>query len=137
MKKRMGFVSNSSSSSFIISKEYNPEEIKAFVRKNLIAKTEKKIKEVEAKGDDNIFCNWKEYIERLKEDISDENLDYNINVCTVKEFSDEWDLTEWYDLDGIPEDDLVLYDNDDNVINWISDEIIEKYNVKEYCLHMG
>lgn len=137
MKKRMGFVSNSSSSSFIISKEYKPEEIKAFVRKNLIAKTEKKIKEVEAKGDDNIFCNWKEYIERLKEDISDENLDYNINVCTVKEFSDEWDLTEWYDLDGIPEDDLVLYDNDDNVINWISDEIIEKYNVKEYCLHMG
>jgi hypothetical protein len=137
MKKRTGFVSNSSSSSFIISKEYNPEEIKAFVRKNLIAKTEKKIKEVESKGDDNVYSNWKEYIEMLKEDISDENLDYNINVCTVKEFSDEWDLTEWYDLTEIPEDDLVLYDNDDNVINWISDEIIEKYNVKEYCLHMG
>ena len=46
MKIRNGFVSNSSSSSFIISNKYDKEEVIKFVKKVLIRTTEKKIEEV-------------------------------------------------------------------------------------------
>ena len=137
MKIRSSFVSNSSSSSFIINKKFIKEEIKQFVKAQLIKKTLERISEVEKEKE--TYCdNWEEYIEFLKKDISDENIDYNINITTVQEYLDNgWDLSEWYDLDKLDLSDWILHDIDDNFINWCSDEIISNFNVDAYCLHMG
>jgi len=137
MKIRSSFVSNSSSSSFIINKKFIKEEIKQFVKAQLIKKTLERISEVEKEKES--YCdNWEEYIEFLKKDISDENIDYNINITTIQEYLDNgWDLSEWYDLDKLDLSDWILHDIDDNFINWCSDEIISNFNVDAYCLHMG
>lgn len=132
MKIRNGFVSNSSSSSFIISNKYDKEEVIKFVKKVLIRTTEKKIEEV---NKERIFSNWEEYIENLRQDITDEILNQEINVDFVKDI--DWDLSEWHDMSEINENDLVLYDNSDNYINWITEEILDKFDVKSYCTHMG
>ena len=138
MKIRNSFVSNSSSSSFIIPNKYSIQEIKDFVKDALIKATKAKIDELQKRGDDNIISNWRENIEYFKEDIQPENLERNINVTTVKEYLDnEWDLAEWYNMDEIQDDDLILYDVDDNVINWIEKEIRNKFEVIDYTLHMG
>lgn len=135
MKIRNSFVSNSSSSSFIIPNKYSIQEIKDFVKDALIKVTKKQIEKVEK---EKFYSNWEEYIERLKEDMKPETLDYNINVTTVKEYLDnEWDLSEWYNMEEIQEDDLILYDVDDNFINWVEEEIRNKFEVTQYCLHMG
>lgn len=138
MKIRNSFVSNSSSSSFIIPNKYSIQEIKDFVKDALIKATKAKIDELQKRGDDNIISNWRENIEYFKEDIQPENLERNINVTTVKEYLDnEWDLAEWYNMDEIQDDDLILYDVDDNFINWIEKEIRNKFEVIDYTLHMG
>lgn len=40
-------------------------------------------------------------------------------------------------MEEIQEDDLILYDVDDNYINWIEEEIRNKFEVIDYTLHMG
>ena len=135
MKIRNSFVSNSSSSSFIIPNKYDIQEIKDFVKEALIKATKKQIEKIEK---EKFYSNWEEYIERLKEDTKPETLNYNINVTTVKEYLDnEWDLSEWYNMEEIQDDDLILYDVDDNFINWVNEEIRDKFEVTQYCLHMG
>lgn len=138
MKTRIGFVSNSSSSSFIIPNKYTKEEIHDFVKAELFRATKRKIEEIKSRGDDNFVSNWEEWIQSLYDDLKDENLEPNINITTVKEYlENEWDLSEWYNMEEIQDDDLILYDVDDNYINWISDEIRDKFEVIDYCLHMG
>lgn len=140
MKLRKGFVSNSSSSSFILSSVYDKQEIHDFVKKAFIQETEKRIAKMQQDVADGnpIIANWESYINRLKEDMSDKNLEPNINITTVQEYLDnEWDLAEWYEMSNIDKNDLILYDVDDNFLNWIDEQIITRFNVKDYCLHMG
>lgn len=130
MKIRKGFISNSSSSSFILPKDIDISEVKEFCKNTLIKETEKVIKKVEKT---HLPSNWEEYNARLKEDIKPENLERNINIKKVKDI--DWDLSEWYkELD--PED-YVLYDEDDNYLNWIDSQLIRKYHIERYVLHMG
>ena len=129
MKIRSGFVSNSSSSSFILPNDINVEEVKEFCRKTLIEETEKQIKKVEKT---HLPSNWEEYIDRLKNDIKPENLERNINIEKVKDI--EWDLNEWFS--ELNPNDYVLFDEDDNYLNWINEQLIEKYNIENYVLHM-
>lgn len=140
MKYRKGWVSNSSTSSFIIPSTYDKDEILTFVKATLVNETIKKIERIEAdiKSGKPTWSNAKEYIERLRYEMTPAFLDQHIKVATVKAYNDEWaDLYEWIEHGGFSEDDWVLYDTDDNVINWIEEEIVARYKVIDYCTHMG
>jgi len=130
MKIRKGFISNSSSSSFILPKGIDINEVKEFCKNTLIKETEKVIKKVEKT---HLPSNWEEYSARLREDIKPENLERNINIKKVKDI--EWDLSEWYR--ELNPEDYVLFDEDDNYLNWINEQLIRKYHIERYVLHMG
>ena len=130
MKIRKGFISNSSSSSFILPKDIDINEVKEFCKNTLIKETEKVIKKVEKT---HLPSNWEEYSARLREDIKPENLERNINIKKVKDI--EWDLSEWYR--ELNPEDYVLFDEDDNYLNWIDSQLIRKYHIERYVLHMG
>lgn len=129
MKIRNGFISNSSSSSYILSQDIDIDEVKEFCKKEIIIETQKSIEKAEKT---HFPDNWKEYIQMLKNDMLPKNLERNINIEKVKDI--EWDLSEWFS--NLDPEDYVLYDEDDNYLNWISKEITSKYNVKQYVLHM-
>ena len=130
MKIRKGFISNSSSSSFILPKGIDINEVKEFCKNTLIKETEKVIKKVEKT---HLPSNWEEYSARLREDIKPENLERNINIKKVKDI--DWDLSEWYR--ELNPEDYVLFDEDDNYLNWINEQLIRKYHIERYVLHMG
>lgn len=130
MKIRKGFISNSSSSSFILPKGIDINEVKEFCKNTLIKETEKVIKKVEKT---HLPSNWEEYSARLREDIRPENLERNINIKKVKDI--DWDLSEWYR--ELNPEDYVLFDEDDNYLNWINEQLIRKYHIERYVLHMG
>lgn len=130
MKIRKGFISNSSSSSFILPRDIDINEVKEFCKNTLIKETEKVIKKVEKT---HLPSNWEEYNARLKEDIKPENLERNINIKKVKDI--DWDLSEWFS--NLDPEDYVLYDEDDNYLNWIDSQLIRKYHIERYVLHMG
>ena len=134
MKIRKGFVSNSSTSSFILPNKYDKTEIVEFVKSKIIEITKNYIEIAKRNKTEDL----KSYINTLKEDILPEVLDNQINVKTVQEYQKEWDdLQEWYNLENIKDTDLVLYDTEDNFLNRITDNILEKYEVISYCTHMG
>lgn len=114
MKVRNGFVSNSSSSSFIISKDYDMSKVLEYA-KSMVYK-EKPI------NDEYIKVATVEDLKRSKHE------------CT------DIDIEDWYEyvIDKFSDCDIVLYDTIDNYISEsAAKKIIKKFRVDNYNLHMG
>lgn len=157
MKVRKGFVSNSSSSSFIISGEYDAEKVLKF------AKEQTYKAEIKAMVDYALFDNYSRYskksrpivkrIEHAKESLdriaceyNEKELDENIKITTVGEIkrsnnqNSDFDIEDWYEntISNFADTDLVLYDSYDNYIPYDAGEkIIKKFNPIDYNTHMG
>jgi len=146
MKLRNGFVSNSSSSSFIIDDKFSKEEILSFVKGLLIGRGSERLWNLSQKKPSLCLPSreyeekakvWKEEYNRIQSDYTKETLDKVVAVKKLSEWDeDDFDLTEYYNLDKINPSSWVLYDTDSNYLNWSTDEIIEYFNCKNYCEHM-
>ena len=135
MKIRNSFISNSSSSSFILPFATDKDVVISFCKEELKKDFENRIEYLK-KHKNKCYSNWEEVIERYQEDIL--NLDKTIQISTIKEYiNDEWDLSEYYDISNFCIDkDLILYDIDDNILNAITEKINDKFKVLAYCEHM-
>lgn len=138
MKKRLSFISNSSSQSFIINpKDISIEEVKKYLYKILI-----------------------------KAGYNEKDIDNNVNIFHYKDIlnleNGEWinkDLHSWYDKVQKEEykwknwsvklkpNDIIVYMNDnfwpydDKKCNWYKiDQILKKFNIinpHKWAMHMG
>lgn len=162
MKVRNGFVSNSSSSSFIIESydlykknmtgKYTPEEIFEQVKKMIKKYCDNGIKNARKEAEKlcEQYKKWgygnsnidecEENIIRRYERLSEENVEKYIEVQYVKDANqDNW-LAYWYAGKDLDNDNIVIMDNVDNFISEkLAKKIIKKYNVdkERFCLHMG
>ena len=133
MKIRQGFVSNSSSSSFIITN----------VNNNEVTVYNKREKDFEVWTAQDIL-DWvksmiKRECKRNNENISDASIDKWIKIDTVSNVKEKLNLSYWYAGYQIQDDEnLVLYDTVDNFISdELSDKICKKFDIKYYHPHMG
>ena len=157
MKIRNGFVSNSSSSSFIISGEYDAEKILKF------AKEQSYKSEIKSVVDYTLFDGYSKYnkksrpiveriehakksLDRIACEYNEKELDENIKITTVGEMkrsnnsNSDFDIEDWYGntISNFADTDLVLYDSYDNYIPYDAGEkIIKKFNPIDYNTHMG
>lgn len=152
MKYRQGFISNSSSSSFIIGNiDYKKCERlnKDEVLKDVISMCEKyfnnKIKNAKKEV---LKYNGSLKNEELKKRIEDYRNFYKYRIQTLKEdiVVDtikvlKKDLEYWYrPCDLYFDKELVIMDLYDNIIpEYVANKIIKKYEIPrdKYCLHMG
>lgn len=147
MKIRQGFVSNSSSSSFIIDKKYSKEEILNFVKGIMIGLFTERINALSNKfvsvGINLSGKEYDEFAERMNKEIdyfkrnySEENLD---KIITVKKLSDwtedDFDITDYFKKEDIG-DNWILFDEDSNYLNWGLEPIIEHFKCDLYYEHM-
>lgn len=140
-KVRNGFVSNSSSSSFLVhsaelsSIEYIKEFVFDEMKKYFKEQIEYLQKDIQELG--NGINNWRSnllnyYIEMLK----DENLDKNLFFGTTEEYMS--DIINWYKIHDINEAEYVIMDIYDNFIpDEVAKKIIDKFYIRDYNLHMG
>ena len=157
MKIRNGFISNSSSSSFIISGENNPALILEYAKKQTYKA------EVNAIVDWTLFDDYSRYSDKsrpikdrikhaheslnaIARDYNEKELEKNIKITTVGEMKrsnnqkSDFDIEEWYKgtIDKFADTDLVLYDIYDNYIpEGACNKIIKKYKPIDYNTHMG
>ena len=132
MKVRNGFISNSSSSCFIISKEFNKDEIINFVKAKYVEEMQKHIEETKI-NKEKWYTNWQDVIRWDEEKIK--QIDEIIEINSIENYLKDWDLDEWFDIDKLDREDYILFDNDNNILNWITEIIVEKFDVKNYCPH--
>lgn len=135
MKIRNGFVSNSSSSSFIISGNENAEEVLSYVETLYKTRTEEQIKQYKEYEGSIDYSNLVSYLEKT---LSKDFVDKNILVETVEQYQKHWaDLEEYFsEEECFNPANLVLYDLEDNMLNWLDEEIENKFCVIDRCLHM-
>ena len=157
MKIRNGFISNSSSSSFIISGKYDAEKILKF------AKEQSYKSEIKSVVDYTLFDRYSKYnkksrpieerikhakesLDRIACEYNEKELDENIKITTVGEMkrsnnsNSDLDIEDWYGntISNFADTDLVLYDLYDNYIPYDAGEkIIKKFNPIDYNTHMG
>ena len=157
MKIRNGFISNSSSSSFIISGKYDAEKILKF------AKEQSYKSEIKSVVDYTLFDRYSKYnkksrpieerikhakesLDRIACEYNEKELDENIKITTVGEMkrsnnsNSDFDIEDWYEntISNFADTDLVLYDLYDNYIPYDAGEkIIKKFNPIDYNTHMG
>lgn len=157
MKIRSGFVSNSSSSSFIISHTYKKEDILKYVKEQTLVGAVKSLLndiEYELTGDCKKYGyepgTIKERVEDCKKKL-DRFLEYykeeeyeQIRISTVKEMirdnneDSDFDIAEWYPDLSADDDDWVVYDMDDNFIpENACNKIIKRFKCIDYNTHMG
>lgn len=136
MKLRMGFVSNSSSSSFII-KNVNNDEVAIY---------NKRTKEWECWTAHNILEWVKSMIKREQkrngEEITERflnSLENELHIDTIENVKDKLNLPYWYAGYQISyPSNWVLYDTTDNFISYeMADKIVKKFGIKTYETHMG
>lgn len=162
MKVRNGFVSNSSSSSFIISGSKKPRDVFEYAKKQTLqAIIEHTLNDVEfvLKGGCEKYGKKPESIEErvaevdlmLNRLIKDYNyylktVNKDIKISTVREMkrsvnnNSDFNIEEWYEgsMDKFADNDIVLYDTYDNFIPYRAcDKIIKKYKPIDYNTHMG
>lgn len=133
MKIRQGFVSNSSSSSFIIRN----------VNNNELAVYNKSDKEWYVWTAQDVL-DWvksmiKREYKRQNSTISEENLNECVKLDTVEHVKEKLDLPYWYaGCKLVNKDAWVLYDTVDNFISYeLAKKIIKKFDIGTYDLHMG
>lgn len=131
MKIRAGFVSNSSSSSFLIQLydwENTKEDVKKYVYKIIKNRAKKIIKNATNQSTKDYFSQY----------LNDEFLDQNILIDDIKNQIDK--LKYWYSPRILNRNNTVIMDLNDN---FLTDEdakkIIKKYylSVYDYWTHMG
>jgi len=136
MKLRMGFVSNSSSSSFII-KNVNNDEVAIY---------NKHTKEWECWTAHDILEWVKSMIKREQkrngEEITERflnSLENELHIDTIENAKDKLNLPYWYAGYQISyPSNWVLYDTTDNFISYeMADKIVKKFGIKTYETHMG
>lgn len=130
MKIRNGFISNSSSSSFILKTSLTKEELQEKVKKLIKAWIEyKKV----------LYPNG---YERYLEKYTDANIEENIQYIDTKKDPIDNFLKEWYECEDFDHADIIIYSYD-NFIPDIDDfwEYLQysagDTNVIDYCGHMG
>lgn len=151
MKIRNGFVSNSSSSSFIIPKGNDTEKILEYAKqeseKVFLKRASDNVEYYLTKERHNFGYNRR--IEDAKRALNFyehciNHLNTNIHIATVENLMDEdfeegFYIPDWYDdYEKFDKDDIVLYDTYDNLISEEAGrKIIKKFKAKDYNLHMG
>lgn len=139
MKIRQGFISNSSSSSFIIQKFYDKEEVKKYLYTILKNYANKEIKSIQERFDNGKITQKEyEWLYGHYTMYSDNKyLDEYIKIGTIKEYMQ--DLEYWYAPYILNhKDDLVVQDYVDNFIpEEIAKKLIKKFEIRDYNLHMG
>lgn len=143
MKIRSGFVSNSSSSSFLITdswdwktgEDYTKESIFEDVKNMLLDYAKKELKKIER--DKTLSDKGRESSKRYYETYyTEDGIKENVSVGTLKELKD--DVEYWYAPCTLDFVKFIITDNSDNFIpEKIAKKIIKKYNVDNYNLHMG
>lgn len=156
MKIRNGFVSNSSSSSFIITNDhvYNEKskEWKVFRMQDFLddVKNEcRKYKENQVKYAKRAVQMWnknpsKEQVQQhrdyMLDKFSEENLDKFIKIFPMHMAKDYLDMDYWYSGSAQSCGLYVVCDTTDNYIpEKVLYKLFKKYNIPEYryCTHMG
>ena len=130
MKIRNGFISNSSSSSFVIDKVHSKNIILKFTKELFIKRSKERIDKI-LKSKNNYCDNYLDVVQYIKNDIT--NIDKLIKIEPIKDI--KWDLSEYFDLNTLDKNDWLLYDTEDNILNWLDEEIELRFNVKDRILH--
>ena len=131
MKIRQGFVSNSSSSSFILQTQLTKEELQEKVKKFIHA--------------------WVEYqktmnpdsIKWYSEKYTDVNIDECIDYIDVKNDTIDDFIKEWYDCDNFDNADMIIYAYENYIPDtedfwaYLQYACGDKTRVLDYSGHMG
>lgn len=146
MKIRNGFVSNSSSSSFLIS-HYSDLTADDFKKEVVKMVKRWRNKEFKKKCDYMTEENIKTWHNRVQDWWSDENIEDCIYVeqkepYLEEKFSEEAQdfIKYWYSPRSIQKSSIVIYDDCDNFIpEEVCKKIVKKYKeeIVDYCTHMG
>lgn len=133
MKIRTGFVSNSSSSSFIIDR--GCEDAIPIYNKNQGYFEEWTSTDI---------INWVKSIvkresKRNNRGMTNDFIEENIKIGTIKELREELDLEYWYPNRCLSNNtDFVIYDTCDNLISdAVAKKIVNKFGIYNYVTHMG
>lgn len=157
MKIRSGFVSNSSSSSFIISNnlvyvkdggfydEYNTEDILNSVKDEIRKYRDNKIKYAKRYlkhyKDEPTEGDISDYRKGIMTRYSDKNIDEEIQVLPLDKAQDVIrDLDYWYSKRVLQHGKYIIFDKSDNFIpEKIAQKIVKYFGIPydEYQTHMG
>ena len=157
MKVRSGFVSNSSSSSFIISDnlvyvkdggfydEYNAEDILEAVKTEIRKYRDNKIKYAKRYlkhyKDEPTEGDISDYRKGIQSWYSDKNIDEEIQVLPLDKAQDIiHDLDYWYSKRVLQHGKYIIFDKSDNFIpGKIAQKIVKCFDIPydEYQTHMG
>lgn len=157
MKVRSGFVSNSSSSSFIISDnlvyvkdggfydEYNAEDILEAVKTEIRKYRDNKIKYAKRYlkhyKDEPTEGDISDYRKGIQSWYSDKNIDEEIQVLPLDKAQDIiHDLDYWYSKRVLQHGKYIIFDKSDNFIpEKIAQKIVKCFGIPydEYQTHMG
>ena len=146
MKIRNGFISNSSSSSFIIAQNgrYTPENVKERVVEVLKQIQKSRIKNIRREAQD--APNTEEYVKMLKNYYNrntyaaDEvNKWLTVQYIKVAKVEHEVDLNYWFAGKDLEDDNIIVYDNCSNYIpSYAVKRIVKEFGIADSCyqVHM-
>ena len=149
MKIRKGFVSNSSSSSFIITQNgrYTPRNVKTKLVQILKQLQKSKIKNIRREVALDKSCVNSDMMVKFLRDYynkntySDKEVNEYLKVKYIKEERKNGyiDLNYWYAGKNLSDDNIIIFDTRDNYIpDYAVKKILKEFNISSECyrLHM-